>query len=58
MTIAFPRLHILHFDINHRTAAAGWEASNISKNGEGIWKVLEDQILRKAGLCGSSGRVC
>lgn len=35
MTKAFPRLHILYFDINHTTAAAGWEASNNINNGEG-----------------------
>lgn len=40
MTKAFPRLHILHFDINHTTAAAGWEASNNINNGEGKEQML------------------
>lgn len=40
MTIAFPRLHILLFNISHNTAAAGWQASNISNNGEGKEQML------------------
>lgn len=50
MTIAFPRLHILHFNINHNTAAAGWEASNIINNGEG-----KEQMLFSKGFQDLSG---
>lgn len=56
MTIAFPRLHILHFDINLNTAAAGWEASNISNNGEG-----KEQMPFSKGLqdcLGSGSSAC
>lgn len=54
MTIAFPRLHILHFDINHNTAAAGWEASNIINNGEGkeqtlLLKDFQDALGSESG---------
>ena len=40
MTKAFPCLHIPLFDIYHNSAAAGWEASNISNNGEGKEQAL------------------
>lgn len=50
MTIAFPRLHILHLNINHNTAAAGWEASNIINNGEG-----KEQMLFSKGFQDLSG---
>lgn len=54
MTIAFPRLHILHFDINLNTAAAGWEASNISNNGEGKEQMPFSKGFRDCSGSGSS----